>query len=634
MADESDIEWDVAIVGSGFAGALIANALGNAQKKVVILEAGAGIPININAYMNRFYSAAAKVPESPYTPEIFDGGKLRDPSKVKAGRPTVMSLGPKGGFGDWTDPSQSYLIQQGPRPFGSTYDRIAGGTSHWLGTCLRFVPNDFKMKSLYDQSVDWPIGYDDLNLWYGKAEEELGVSADQQDQTYLGIHFPAGYSYKMPKIPNSTTDQAVSKALGPNSLTPAETSFLGMGAPVTSIPVRSLPAARNSTPYKNRRACAGNTNCIPICPIQAKYDPTVSLNEALETGFVKFMPRTVASEIVIDPADGRVRQLNFIRYNDTQTAKGSLKAKIFVIAANPIETARLLLMSKNEGRTFNGVANKSGMVGRNLMDHPYYVAWGLSPAPLYPYRGPLITSGIGDLCDGPFRKQRAAFRVDIGNEGWNFVVGGDPNVTTLDFVNGMNKSRLNPKDNERFSDLGKESLLGTALLKRLNDRFTRQFRCGFLIEQTADPDNRVTLSTEHVDGLGLPRPQITYNLSNYTRQGFVAAYRMKNLLFRKMGIDPQNDFTEVHQGDTTQFDEQIDGKAVTLNYIGAGHIMGTCRMGTDPKTSVVDSFQQSHDHNNLYLAGSSTFPTGATANPTLTLAALALRTAENIRTRV
>ncbi|HUD86781.1 MAG TPA: GMC family oxidoreductase, partial [Xanthobacteraceae bacterium] len=204
----------------------------------------------------------------------------------------------------------------------------------------------------------------------------------------------------------------------------------------------------------------------------------------------------------------------------------------------------------------------------------------------------------------------------------------------LDFVNGLNKSRLNPLDNQRFSELGKESLLGDELVKRLNDKFTRQFRCGFLIEQTPDPDNRVTLSDDHKDGLGLPRPQISYNLSNYTRQGFVAAYRMKNLLFRKMGIDPQNDYTEVHPGDPTRFDEEIDGKTVTLNYIGAGHIMGTCRMGNDPKTSVVDSFQKSHDHDNLYIAGSSTFPTGATANPTLTLSALALRTADQIRTRV
>src|SRR6516164_10466741 len=292
MAAEPKV-WDVAIVGSGFAGALIANELGKSRKNVIILEAGAGIPPNINAYMRRFYSASAKVPESPYTPEIFGSpGKLSDPSKMNAGRPTVLSLLPKGGFGDWTDPKQSYLIQKGPRPFASTYDRVSGGTQHWLGTCLRFVPADFKMKTNYPsvpQFVDWPISYDDLNECYGKAEEELGVSADRQEQEFLRIRFPDNYKYPMPRIPRSLVDLAVDEAL--KSLSEDRTSFLEMETPPTEIKVRSLPAARNSQPYKNRRACAGNTNCIPICPIQAKYDPTITLNEATETGHVRLLHR-------------------------------------------------------------------------------------------------------------------------------------------------------------------------------------------------------------------------------------------------------------------------------------------------------------------------------------------------------
>jgi choline dehydrogenase-like flavoprotein len=633
MGAESDVEWDVVIVGSGFAGALIANELGKAHKKVLVLEAGAGVPPNINAYMRRFYSAAAKVPESPYTPEIFGPNGLSDPNKVNAGRPTVLSTGAKGGFGDWMDPNQSYLIQKGPFPFSSTYDRVAGGTSHWLGTSLRFVPNDFKMKKLYGaatpQFVDWPIEYKDLISWYGKAEEEIGVSGDVKDQKYLGIEFPSDYAYKMRQIPNSTTDQAVSKAV--DAMTEDELKFLQRDSSIDKIRVRGLPAARNSEPYRNRRACAGNTNCIPICPIQAKYDPTIALNDAMATGFVKMRERTVASEIVVGE-NGRISQINFIRYKDDITLdagpkpeRGFVKAKIYVIAANAIETPRLLLMSKNGGRTNNGVANSSDMVGRNLMDHPYYVAWGLAPEPLYPYRGPLITSGIGDLCDGPFRSERGAFRMDIGNEGWNFVIasvagGTDPNITTLDFVNGMNRSKLNP---------GSQALFGTELVKRLNEKFTRQFRCGFLIEQTPDRDNRVTLS-EIRDGLGLQRPQISYDLSEYTRKGFVAAYRFKNLLFRRMGITEENDFTTVGPDDPTRFEEEIDGKKVVLNYTGAGHIMGTYRMGNDRANSVVDKFQCSHDHKNLYLVGSGTFPTGATANPTLTIAALSLRTADHI----
>jgi len=634
MADTC-IECDVAIVGAGFAGALIANELSKTRRiKVVILEAGKGIPPNINEYMKRFYNAPAKVPESPYPPELNDAdGNLRDPAKVAAGRPTVLTLSGS----NWQDPKQSYFIQKGPRPFTSTYERVAGGTSHWLGTCLRFVPADFRMKDTYGKNSsqflfpDWPkdINSQNLSCHYGRAEDELGVSADAAEQRYLDIKFPDGYIYPMPKIPGSLLDQRIGDALA--HLTDDDTKFLEMGKPVTEVKVRGVPAARNSQPFRNRRACAGNTNCIPICPIQAKYDPTITLNEATNSGFTDIMPRTVASEVILE--NNRVSQINYIRYEgDTGSRdRGCIKAKIYIIAANAIETPRLLLMSKSGNPNINGVANSSDMVGRHLMDHPYYVAWGLLPDPAFPYRGPLITSGIGDLCDGPFRSERAAFRVDIGNEGWNFVVAGsafgaDPNVTTLDFVNGTNASGLNKKETSgRPQD--RDALFGTELAFKLNNLISRQFRIGFLVEQNPDPENRVTLSSTHKDALGLPRPEISYNISNYTRSGIVAAYKMKNLIFRKLHA---TDFTARAADDPARFDELVDGSIVPLTYTGAGHIMGTYRMGDDPNTSVVDSNQCSHDHDNLYLVGSGTFPTSATANPTLTLAALALRTADSI----
>ena len=177
----------------------------------------------------------------------------------------------------------------------------------------------------------------------------------------------------MPRIPGSVLDQRMAEALA--KLTDEETGFLGMEKPVTAIKVRSLPAARNSQPYRNCRACAGNTNCIPICPIQAKYDPTISLNDATNMG-AKLLDHAVASEVIVE--NGRVSQINYITYDNEagpRTGEGCVKAKIYVIAANAIETPRLLLMSKNGGTTINGVANSSGLVGRHLMDHPYYVAW-------------------------------------------------------------------------------------------------------------------------------------------------------------------------------------------------------------------------------------------------------------------
>src|SRR5262249_33078762 len=346
--------------------------------------------------------------------------------------------------------------------------------------------------SSYGQFMDWPIGYKDLDGWCGQAERELGVSADVRDQAGLGVPYAAGYSFPMPRIPPSLVDAGVADALA--KLSEAERGALGMDDPKKPIRVISTPAARNSQPYGNRRACAGNTNCIPICPIQAKYDPTITLNDALDSGNVDFIDRAVANEVVIGP-NGRVSQINYIRYQKDfkepgqTTATRCVPATVYVIAANSIETPRLLLMSKIGDRE-GTVANSSGLVGKNLMDHPYYVVWALMPPdrPVFPYRGPLSTSGIEDLRDGKFRRERGAFRVDIGNEGWNFVVGGfggDPNITTRDFVNGMNASGLNRKQTTG-PDSDNAALFGPQRAKTLNNLISRQTRHEFAVEQAPD----------------------------------------------------------------------------------------------------------------------------------------------------
>lgn len=638
MAD-STISCDVAIVGSGFAGSLIANELSKKGIKVVILEAGSGLQPNINDFMTRFYMASVKVPESAYPPDFVDGsGQLMDPGKSAVGRPTARTLSES----TWRETSLAYLDQnpdpkdpkdpkKEARPFKSTYERLAGGTSHWMGLTPRLVPNDFRMKSVYgpDQQdfpfSDWPkdIDYDAMIDWYEKAEAELGVSADAEDQDFAGLKFRN--PFPMPRIPPSLFDKRVGAAL--EQLTEDETKFLGTAVPVTKLKVASVPAARNSQPYRNRRACAGNTSCIPICPIQAKYDATITLNEATNSG-AQLIDHAVASEILVDGAN--ISGIKYIRYSKDDGSDAQrdfvLKAKLYVIAANGIETPRLLLMSSKQIAA--GIANSSDMVGRNLMDHPQYLTWGLLPQPAYPYRGPLVTSAIGELCDGPFRNHRAAFRVSLGNEAWSATVGGkagDPHRTTLDFINGMNVSGLNKKEFSKLAD-DNGALFGADLTKTLGGLISRQFRIAFAVEQSPDPDNRVRLSSV-TDALNLPRPRITYDISDYTRRGIATAFRMKKLIFSKLGAI---DFTVVADDDPGRFEEMVDGNLEPLTYGGAGHVMGTYRMGDDPKTSVVDSFQRSHDHPNLYLVGSGTFPSVGTSNPTLTLSALALRTADRI----
>lgn len=607
-----EITYDVVIVGAGVSGALIAKQLGQAGKKVLILESGAGLPANNNDFLNRFYMALAKVPEIPYTPDLFNppgSFNLANPTKLNAARPTVLTLDAS----NWKDPNQSYMIQTGPLAFGSTYERVAGGTMrHWLGTSLRFVPNDFKMKSQYNQEIDWPISYNNLEPWYGAAESEIGVSANVADQGYLGIQFPPGYKYPMNPIPSSLVDSAVTNGVN-------GTNFQG-----TPLVVSGTPAGRNSQPYQSRRVCAGNTNCIPICPIQAKYDPSVTLEMALNTGNVEIWPQTVANEVIVD-ANGRVSQINYIQYQTPggpKTGSGSVKAKVFVIAAHAIETPRLLLMSTNQGRTPNGVANHSKQVGKNLMDHPLYLAWALAPQPIYGYRGPLATSGIESTRDGSFRSKRAAFRIEIGNEGWNFPIN-DPYTTTADFINGLNSSGLNP-----IGGGTPKALFGPDLVNALNGTLTRQFRFGFLVEQTPDQTNTVTLATEK-DNLGLPRPKINYDLSPYTRAGLGAAVEAADQIFAQMKA--QQFTTTPEKDDPSALEVPVNGKPKLIKFFGSGHIVGTYCMGTTKDNSVVNSEQRSWDHPNLFLVGSGVFPTVATGNPTLTIAALALWAAQTIK---
>lgn len=613
-------QYDVVIVGAGISGALIAKRLGAAGKKVLILEAGLDGQGSYADFLERFYLAQAKVPESPYTPPIVEDGEggiqsISNPSNQAAGRPTVLTLSQS----NWKDPNQAYLDQEGGLAFASTYERVGGGTMrHWLGTSLRFVPNDFKVKTVYGVEEDWPIGYDDLEPWYGQAEAEIGIAAAVADQDYLGISFPPNYEYPMPPIPSSLVDDAVTAAM------PAVPPQEGI-----TLEVTNTPAGRNSIPYQDRRVCAGNTNCIPICPIQAKYDATVTLYQALQYSGVSIQYQSVVNEVVVDE-NGNVSAINYLTYTDPAgpaTGSGSVSATRYVIAAHAIETPKLLLMSTNGGRTPNGVANSSGHLGQHLMDHPIYLTWALAKDQVYGYRGPLSTAGIESMRDGAFRSQHAAFRIEIGNEGWNFPIS-DPTTSTLDFVLGTNFSQLNPAET---------ALFGSQLTGAVNNALTHQFRLGFLMEQSPDDDCVVSLSPTWKDSLGLPRPRIRYNFSDYTKLGFVAAKQVSKAIYGAMGAteyttepgakDVGNDptvFSVTHNGNGKIVAPGSPG-AITdyFRFYGAGHVVGTYRMGTDKTNSVVDRYQRSWDHPNLFLVGSGVFPTVATGNPTLTIAALA-----------
>lgn len=620
MADNK--QYDVVIVGAGIAGAIIATELGKAGKRVLILEAGPAVPANRNQYAENFFMASAKTPESPYPPLKQNPGTEPNP------RPTIM------GLNNWKDPSRSYLIQPTPDPshapknlpFASTYERIGGGTTwHWLGTSLRLVPHDLRMHSHYKvfgPGTDWPVDYDELSQLYGKAEAEIGVSASVEEQAPLeqaiGLKYPPGYEYPLPSIPPTVLDDTFSQGLQGMQVD---------GQPVFMTPT---PQGRNSRPYDNRPACAGNTNCIPFCPIGAKYDASMSLNRALNTKNVDIRYQSVARKVLVD-ANGRVQGVEYIQYKDASRSwegatVATATATTYVLAAHAIENVKLLLLSRTAALP-NGVANSSDQLGRNLMDHVLYLSWAMMPSGVFPYRGPLSTSGIESLRDGPFRSQRSAFRIEVGNEGWNFPIG-DPYRTMNDFINGTNFSRLNPiVPPGTTSSQSPQRLGGSALVQALNDRLTRQVRMAFLLEQAPMPGNRVTVREGGpTDGLGIPRPSIAYDFDEYTLQGFAAARQTASAIYKQIGATEFTDFS-----DRTEQPGYFEYQGVPYQFFGAGHVVGTHRMGSDKTLSVVDANQRSHDHENLWVVGSGSFPTVATPNPTLTIAALAFKTAANVQ---
>ncbi len=529
---------DVLVIGAGISGAMVATRLAQSGVRVTMLEAGPRI--DRGKAVVQFYNALVKVPECAY------------PNTAYAPHPR-------------SDDLDSYYVQTGPQKFASTYLRQVGGTTwHWLGTCLRLVPDDFHLAARFGRGVDWPLDYAKLEPWYSEAEGEIGVAGDSADD--LGS--PRSRPYPMPAIPMSYLDGHMVKA------------FAG-----TSYQVRATPQGRNSEVRDDRPPCCGNNSCIPICPIAAKYDGAVHVARAEKAG-VRLLAQHVVDRIEVG-ANGRITAVRFKRPDGSL---GRLSARVFVLAAHAIEIPKLLLMSKGPGAP-NGVANSSDQVGRNLMDHPVQLSYALAGEPVWPYRGPLSTSGVENTRAGDWRASRPSFRIEIGNDGWSWPTGA-------------------PTSDART--LSAKGLRGEALQKALREITSRQVRFGTLTEQLPDPENRIVPDYGQLDRLGLPRPRISYRLDDYTKAGLAEARRIHEQAFLRMGA------SEIHHNPDSKFQ-------------GAGHVMGTARMGTDAGHAVVDAELRAFDHPNLFIQGSAVFPTGGAANPTLTIAALALRSVEAIR---
>lgn len=591
--------YDAVIIGAGISGAIIANELAQAGKRVLVVEAGPGETESLagyEAYLHRFYATASKDNQSPYpTNPNAPMPRSTDARKIQPGQPDASG----------------YLVQTGPFASDTTYTRVLGGTTmHWEAKTPRMLPEDFFMRTNFGQAEDWPLDYDTLEPYYRISERELGVSADIEDQQYLGLKFPADYVFPMRSMPLSYLDQRVDEGLRGTSVE--------LGGEKYELKVRSFPQARNGIPnpkYDGGKGfvpvgavsthqveeggrCQGNNNCVPLCPVQAKYHAGKTLAKALQTGRVEILSQTVASKVQLDRDNGRVCAVELKHYadpNDPRHEVGTVRGHIFVLAANAIENARLMLASD--------LPSSSGLVGRNLMDHAYLLSWGLMPQICGTMRGTNVTGGIVELRGGSFRRQQAAFAVDIHNDGWGWAVGS-PNSDLTALVDDENE-------------------FGLSLRNELASRVTRQLLLAFMIEVLPNQSNRVSVDPRYVDALGNMRPVISYTIPEYTLRGAAYARRFARLVFQRLGAKDHTSYDPNDYGYVT-----YEGEGYVIR--GGNHLAGTHIMGKSKSQSVVNAEQRSWDHDNLYLVGGGSMPSIGTANVTLTMAALCYRSAKDM----
>ncbi|NER19627.1 MAG: GMC family oxidoreductase [Symploca sp. SIO1B1] len=591
----SNTVYDVVIVGSGVAGAIVAKQLSEQGKRVLILEAGTGKDLTLKGFQSHletFYGAVNKNSNSPY------------PKNPNALSPT--------------DGLYGYFEEKGPLPLSGSYTRVLGGTTmHWEGKTIRMLPDDFQLRTNYGQGLDWPISYEELQPYYRQAEYEIGVSGNTEEQKNLGVPFIDGYVLPMLELPPSYLDQKVGEGLtGKTEELDCET---------ISLELSTFPQGRNSIPnpdYKrpsfNRlrphdfvpegvasvnpveygERCQGNANCVPICPVQAKYDARKTLNTIAFPENVHLLSQAVASEVEIDPETGRVAAIHYKHYRDKNSPDhtvGTAKGSLFVLAAGAVENAKLMLASN--------LPSTSGLMGCHLMDHPYLLAWALMLEVTGTMRGPQVTSGISHFRQGAFRQNQSVFAMSIHNDGWGWSGTGASDVVR-DAIDNQKK-------------------YGAELRQELISKISRQLMLDFMCELPAEPSNRVTIDPHYKDQLGNYRPVIHFDIPDYTKNTIVFARQLSRKIFGYLGAE---DYTHYNDNDPAYFEYEGQGYWTR----GGNHFAGTHVMGTSPNNSIVNENLRSWDHENLYLVGAGSMPSIGSANTTLTLAALSFKASENM----
>lgn len=522
---------DVLVIGSGPAGSVVTHTIAKAGLSVVCLEQGDWV--NPSDF-------AANVPEWEL---LIQEHWAHDPNirRMKSDYPV-----------DVTDSDMSPVMFNG-----------VGGSSIYYGAeWPRLVPSDFRVKSLIGVADDWPISYADLKPYHDEVDIFIGASGLGDDPAY-----PAGLDYPMPPHPMGPVGRKAAKA-------------------ANDLGWHWWPGTNAISVNKHRalEPCGRYGVCEWGCPQGAKASFDLAYMVHAQQAGAKVITGARVRAVTTNSqglADGAI-------WLDREGNEHHYKAKAVVLCGNGVGTPRILLMSANNQHP-DGLANSSGLVGKNLMLHPNCSVAGFYDEDLKSYQGP-----AGQLL--------YSLEFYESDDNRDFARGAKLHVLPLPGpLNAIEAHRGNAYD-ELWGESAHE--------------IARRHATGVLwaanTEDLPEESNRVTLSETQFDDLGLPAPKVEYRISEDTR---------RNL---KFAVKRMEELHEVAGAKT---------KISTELWIDQpGHLMGTARMGNDSNTSVVDSWGRCHDVKNLFIADGSIFVTSGAMNPTCTISALALRVAKGILT--
>ncbi len=525
----SEQSVDVLVVGAGASGAAFAWSLADTRMNILCLEQGG-------------WMDPARYPSTGMDWELRGLGDFALSPNTRR-RP------------------EDYPVNDAESPIApSMFNAVGGSTILYAGHFPRFHPSDFRARTLDGVADDWPLDYARLEPYYAQNDRMMGVAGLAGDPAYPPKELP------LPPVPLGRLGETLARGF----------NALGWHW----WPSDSAIATRA---YQGRAPCINLGPCITGCAQGAKASTDLTYWPAALRAGVRLETRCRVREITLRPdgmADGVV-------YYDAQGVERRQRAEIVVLACNGIGTPRLLLNSRS--RLFpDGLANRSGLVGRNLMFHPYAMVTGIFDERLEGYKGPI---GCG-LWSQEFYETDPA-RDFVRGYSFELTRGAGP-LSSAFWAWSRGRLPWGADHHAAFASV-----------------FDRTAGLLAICEDLPEGHNRVTLDPELVDGNGIPAPKIQYRLGENSRRMLEHGVARAKQVLEAAGA--RETFAEAPMR------------------VAGWHLMGTARMGTDPERSVTNEWGRCHDVRNLFIVDGSLFVTAGAVNPTCTIQALALHVAASIQ---